>query len=463
MASRLEFNADTLRPSNDATDFLVGKYSTLSEDDTPSPLLLTLVPLYYLSYKLHPTYSDLQSPSASESVSSRDGFTKRWLQTQLLEPLNPSAIRAYCNTTTWQPNLIFNLADANGGVGNVRASVLDFVFYAIEAGAAIALPQMTVRSQTDLFDVWHGGHANFSRMLDDEWFKESLSEACPQMTVYDPPDDGNWTTVAEAVVDSNWLPHSPTSRRHTSRSGWLEQAENWMKDHGVEEDKRTLVHLGRTMWEVDTRNLPPAFRLSFPMALRVNPGIRRFASAAMANLVLEHGVPMKPDDHLHQRAFYGAHLCTEADTVSAGGFIENGQLEAGANWTAQTDNYIEQALQNELHIIFAASGNTTELTHLLSAAEVTELGELDWDQQALVNLEILMRCSVFGVFAKSGFAFAIVVARNAWAEQQGIVMQRDPWFAKHVNPGVAFDDGLSRIIGRNQLNEERVPRGAWPG
>jgi hypothetical protein len=27
---------------------------------------------------------------------------------------------------------------------------------------------------------------------------------------------------------------------------------------------------------------------------------------------------------------------------------------------------------------------------------------------------------------------------------------------------VAFEDRLSKIWGRNQLNEERVPKGAWP-
>jgi hypothetical protein len=45
-------------------------------------------------------------------------------------------------------------------------------------------------------------------------------------------------------------------------------------------------------------------------------------------------------------------------------------------------------------------------------------------------------------------------------EEQGFVM--DPWAAKHRDAMVTFKDWFSKIWGRNQLNEERVPKGAWP-
>jgi hypothetical protein len=38
----------------------------------------------------------------------------------------------------------------------------------------------------------------------------------------------------------------------------------------------------------------------------------------------------------------------------------------------------------------------------------------------------------------------------------------DPSVAKHNDAFVAFEDRLSKIWGRNQLNEERVRKGAWP-
>ena len=97
---------------------------------------------------------------------------------------------------------------------------------------------------------------------------------------------------------------------------------------------------------------------------------------------------------------------------------------------------------------------------LLDEAQTTALKKLHWDQQALVDLEILMRCSLFGGMAKSSFAFMIAMARTAWMEEQGYVM--DPWAAKHRDAFVAFENRLNKIWGRNQLNEERVPKGAWP-
>jgi hypothetical protein len=41
---------------------------------------------------------------------------------------------------------------------------------------------------------------------------------------------------------------------------------------------------------------------------------------------------------------------------------------------------------------------------LLDEPTSAGLKALQWDQQALIDLEILMRCSVFGGMAKSSFA-----------------------------------------------------------
>ena len=449
-----------------------------------SLLIISIILLYDISYRFHfnpgLVTSDI-SHTATQQLSVED-FQRLWLDTHFLQPFNPAPIQALCNAATWRPNLVFNLADANGGVGNVRAEFLDFLFYAMEAGASIVLPGMARRSEAKLFDVWGAGRADFSTLFDREWFVENLAQACPEMKV--------WESI-EAVgqdarkVEGMYRPEYPLARRDTTKEKWLEETDMWLQARNVksESEEVTVVDVGRTMWEVNTRETTPGLRVTLPMVLRINPSLRSFAGSAMAALesMFQGGLPspLVPSVRLHQRAFYCAHLRTEADTVDAGWQTACSETECGLNWTAQTNAYMQHAIANSLEIIYVASGNASEIElfkdkaaavnvrltvvdkwDLLDEQQSAELKKLHWDQQALVDLEILMRCSVFGGMAKSSFAFMIAMARSAWMEEQGYVM--DPWAAKHRDAFVAFEDRFNKIWGRNQLNEERVPTGAWP-
>ena len=441
---------------------------------------ITLIPLYYFSYTLrnsHATTGALHG-SSSSSIS----FVDQWVNSTLLGPLNTTSIRAHCATTKWRPSLIFKLDESNGGIGNVRAHVLDFTLFAIEAGAAIILPGMTVRSTSDLFDVWHGQQANFSRMFDEEFFVDVMGEACPQMKIYRLEEVERMGARVHVIGDG----YDARSRRVdfdaeiNSREAAVEYTTQWLKDHGVDGKTLSQVSVRHTMWEVDTRSLGSELRRNFGQMFAFRPDTCRYAAVAVRTLATKYNLPINPSDRLHAKAYYGAHLRTEQDTVSAGWFKPNTATEVGLNYTEQTDAYLAHAAENSLRVMYVATGNATELERfkikaasdeppvtvtskwdLLTPTEAEELGALDWDQQALVDMEILMKCSVFGGFAKSSYSFAIAVARNAYLEARGMP-QGYNWRMKEVDSQVAFDDGLSRILGRNQLNEEKVPRGAWP-
>ena len=450
-------------------------------------LVLTLLPLYYLSYKVHPTFSHKTKVATSPEVINRVEWQRQWLETDVLRPFDPLDIQMKCNETKWDPDLVFNLRNANGGVGNIRAEHLDFLFYAMEMGASIILPGMAVRREDELFDVWGAGNANFSNMFDEDWFRKRIAEACPQMEIYEPSEHLEETTWRK--VGQMYDPRIPQARKDSTHERWIQQTRNWFKDHNVtsqtetwvdnEQETKTIVDVEHTMWETNTRGEHAAFRLALGKLIRVRPDVRRYAAIAMSNFALSQGIHIKPTDGIHQKAFYGAHLRTESDTISAGWLAPPSSTEVGLNYTAQTDYYLDAAVANDLRVIFAASGNASEIenfkvkagTHqppvvvlskfdLLSDAEGEALRKMHWDQQALVDLEILKRCSVFGGMAKSSFAFMIAMVRTAWMEERS--MLQDPWFAPQMNTMVAFDNELSTIWGRNQLNEERVPKGAWP-
>ncbi|OQO00446.1 hypothetical protein B0A48_13795 [Cryoendolithus antarcticus] len=437
----------------------------------PAIGILTLLPLYYLSRRYHTGHPWDGAVTQSRRPPSMN-FTADWLDTQVVEPFLPSAIGLYCNTSAWRPKLIFQLDDANGGVGNIRSNVLDFLFFAIEAGASIMLPSYASRSDSDLSQVW-GGRAPFQLFFDEEWFLKAMDEACPQMKVHKPSKDDS---VAK-TLPGRYEPHTRRmdEGEQNGKKMYLEHLEAWLKEHpGYTTDLPIVVNLGRTLWDIDTRSLPAAFRRNFGQVLRLNHSVRKLSALVVQNLAIKHALLIDPRDPIPPHAFYGAHLRTEVDAQKAGWMNE-----PNTNFSAQTDAYISHALKHDLRTLYVASGNITDLalfaakaavhappltiTHkldLLPPSALTILETLTWDQQALIDFEVLQRCSVFGGFVKSSFSFQIAGTRAQWGSDMGRVVE--PWRVTHEETGVGFDDGLSRVVGRDGWHEHRIPRGMWP-
>ncbi|KAK4897795.1 hypothetical protein LTR27_004567 [Elasticomyces elasticus] len=146
-----------------------------------------------------------------------------------------------------------------------------------------------------------------------------------------------------------------------------------------------------------------------------------------------------------------------------------------SNFSAQADAYLAEAIKHELKIIYVASDNASELalfkiraaTHplpliavskfdLLTADDFEALKQMTTTQQALVDFEVMKRSSMFGGAIKSSLSYSIALARNQWLADQG--KMNDPWFAVHEDVGVAYDDGISRILGRDAVLEQQIPR-----
>lgn len=435
-------------------------------------LFVTLAPLYYVSYRFRLSHPYGGIPEIPDEIPTEIDFIQEWLDVHTISPFNPWPLTVYCNRTEWHPNLVFNAWDANGGIGNIKGNLLDFLFYSIEAGASIILPDVSTRAADDLSNLW-ASRAPFDYLFDEEWFRGTIASACPQMAIYSPEPE---RPLAEPLPRY----YMPKQRRidfdpGNTREGYLEHLDAWLKgNEGFQPDKLNLVNVVRTLWEIDTRSLPHGFRRNFGSLLRTSPARRRIAAVAVQNMDSEYGLQIDPRDAIPKHAFYGAHLRTEED-MHKNGWIN----DPYANFTEQTDSYIAHALKNKLNVIYAASGNATELDRfkakaaahrpplnvtskfdLLPPSEAEEVEKLTWDQQALIDLEVLQRCSVFGGFAKSSFSYHVALARNQRLEDSGLVM--DPLYVRDEEDGVAFDDGFNRIVGRFDVMDLRVPRGMWP-
>ncbi|TKA72199.1 hypothetical protein B0A55_06960 [Friedmanniomyces simplex] len=432
-------------------------------------VVVTLLPLYLASYhyRLWHPYGGADPAEAVELSSA--AFVAEWLDVHVVQPFNPSTIATYCNRTEWHPNLVFNLVDgAEDGLADARGSLLDFLFYAIEAGASIVLPGFAANGAGRNASRIAVDKMPFGMLFDEAWLLSSMAEACPQMAIYKPERDHK---TADALPGT----YVPKSRRVDMDSGktkkaYLEHLDAWLKEKpDFKPDRLTLVNVERTSWQVDTRNLPQVFRRSFGQVLRTADDIRRLAAVAVQELTRKFTTHIDSSSVVPRNAFYGAYVDTRGSVAS----------EPYSNFSAQTDAHLEQAIMHKLKVIYVASDNATETAlfrtaaaryplpiiavsklDLLPVAEVAALKELTPTQQVLVDFEVLKRCSIFGGSVKSSASYNIALTRNQWLADQG--RMNDPWFVVHKDVGVAFDDGISRIVGRDGVYELQMPRGMWP-
>ena len=162
--------------------------------------------------------------------------------------------------------------------------------------------------------------------------------------------------------------------------------------------------------------------------------MRRLAATVLYAMNKKYQLGIDPEAQgIHDGKFYGAHLRTAADAASAG-------------WTpysTQSSHYLSHASHNHLPLIYVASGSPPDILLLSQDAanysfpmEVTtksllfaekgfekekdEMEGLTWDQQALVDYEVLLRASRFGGTWESSFGWNLAMRRH-------VAMGRGDW------------------------------------
>lgn len=162
-------------------------------------------------------------------------------------------------------------------------------------------------------------------------------------------------------------------------------------------------------------------RRSLGRALQFRADVRRLAALTVYRLEQRFALAPDAHDRLHRDAFVGAHLRTSADVEKAGW-----PNDAPGSFDGQTDAHLALAAAANLPVIYVAMGNaatwrasrTRRRVNVISkaalptGADLDELNALSWDQQALVDYEVLLKCSRFGGFTKSSHSRNIAIRRN---------------------------------------------------
>ncbi|KAK7717670.1 hypothetical protein SLS64_003165 [Diaporthe eres] len=388
--------------------------------------------------------------------------------------------RVCSENTRWTPGLVFVCDNNSGGIGNIRNFILTCLRYAVEAGATgLALPTIQSRSPDRLADLFVGEQRPFSYFFDEAHFRNGLAEACPQITVYGDDLAGVPGLDAEELRAGRVRPEKITPNhfglrggcdvrdlnRHTGLFGERFQAFLREKDESQQQQrlgptgvmKPRLVRMNwGVQWNWPVLQDGPEFAASFGGLLRFRDDILSLGERtadAMQKLASDNTLGGGGDG---ARGFVGIHLRTESDALGAWPSFDN-----------QTAAYLARVASLDPappgHA-YLATGNATEAARLAALAEerqglrvvtkhellrasgggdggelLRRLDSLSWDQQALVDFVVLLRCGFFLGVSPSSFSMNVALKRHL----RGDGLLTRPW-----RIGDAEGDGRSWLVGR---------------
>jgi hypothetical protein len=376
-------------------------------------------------------------------------------------PFNITPIREHCSKRAPTPGLVFTCNKANGGIGNVRNQLLGCIRYAIEAGGGVVLPRPVVRA-ANLIRTGTGITADFSYMFDKEHFTKTMAEACPNFKIYESAD--GLKKLPNMLYPQSLGGPVLYGQVISQPEHWRERFDIWLRNEtttfGIaipSEETPLLIEFDQTLLLRQPVEFDGAeFKNSFGRILQLRPDIRKLASTAIYELGRRFALDLDPKAQIHSNAYFGAHLRTEKDAV---------RVWDDSNFDTQSDQYIAEALKMESSVMYVATGSAEELAKmeekawtkaginvtskfaLLNDADSKYLTNMTWDQQALVDYEILLKSSYFGGFIRSTFAWNIALRRHILSAVE------NPY------PEKAFGliDEYSHIYGEHDFKRRKIP------
>lgn len=404
-------------------------------------------------------------PGPSKEVERHDLFS--------IPPVNEESIKSVCRATQWNKSLVFTCNESFGGIGNIRNSVLLCIRFAIQAGAALVLPQILLRDD-DITNYQTQNATEFGYMFDTQHFYDSMQQSCPEMTIYPTIDDviksGNHTGDMDRL---RFQAESLTGDGLIKTEIWREKFYSWLEEQqaelGTKKSGPTVIDLERCYMSWPIYSDGEAFALSFGLILQLREDIRVLASQVLRGLAKRlsfAGSDLK--NEVLPDTYFGAHLRVEHDAQVT--------WSAQYGWThatyeKQAEDYLTQALQpsrSRPKGVYVASGDVEGTRRFVEDAarnNLTALGKFDvlqgtedlktleafrWDQQALVDYLILLRGSDFAGVAHSSFSWSIGLKRHTWAKQGG----------KYLDAPEKLHDDLSVVYG--VVGTEKFPEALWP-
>jgi len=315
------------------------------------------------------------------------------------------------------------------------------------------------RSSTDLSDLTTHKLVDFTYLFDLAHFKESLASSCPQMKLYDSVNDlYSFPSTSPPVIlnPGDLAAEFINDRILANPSEWRPAFDNFLKDntpHGLSSTAPVRVQIHNVLLLFPIAYDTDAFTRNFGRLFRFRSDVRRLAASALYSLSTNLSPDLRANSGITSKAYMGAHLRTASDAAKAG----------WPGYEVQAAAYLSQAAAHDLNVIYVASGSAPDIARfrsdagvqnrtvvtkedLLRGEELEELRALSWDQQALVDFEVLSRSSSFGGIEESSFAWMVAVKRHLrseMVEMEGV-------------EGRAWEDELSVLYGEGGMGYFRL-------
>jgi len=354
--------------------------------------------------------------------------------------------------------------------------------------------RITIRNAEDITDLSnHGVTTSFDYLFDLQHFIQSFTSACPQVHLYldreelrnahpnitgiDSPPESQLTP--EQLPDMQFHPMAVSVIANVEI--WRAKFDEWMKGWQPAFSLETPIVItirseSLPLLRFPINYDPPAFIATFGRLIKTRWDIRSVAGAVLFSLSEKGGLNLDVSQPgIEKGKFYGVHLRTDQDAINV-------------NWPGydmQSKNYLLGGKKSGLKSMYLASGNPEDSAKFRKEAkkigitggmksdllarpgfevENQRMMNMTWDQQGIIDYEVLLRCSAFSGVFESSYSWAISNRRH-------VVLHGGKWdmiYEGHTGAGEegpeTFIDEYSTIYGPKDMLRLRwqFPLALWP-
>ncbi|KAL8350411.1 hypothetical protein RB598_005629 [Gaeumannomyces tritici] len=405
--------------------------------------------VYMTSSSPRPTYSQVMRKFKDQ----RTLFVSDFLENEIDGPFDGKPIEAMCSSKTWNRDWILQCDAVPEGVGTVRNGHLQCIRLAIELGASgLILPEIIQRSEHDIAKAVPNSKGPvrgvpLDYFFDKEHLTTSLGRLCPQMKLYSSINDlANVPSVLNGIkleIPKAFASKAvvPISLVHGTVVADVQKLSQAVRAHIKSKDDAKLRPLKMQLpWAAfwyPVASDPPEFVASFGRLLRVRADARRLAAETLFALRASYGLDLDPrragpsgsgpeTGGALTKSFMGVRLRTDRDIQV--------KSPPWPSYVDQAPHFLGLMAERKAPVMYLAQGasaaNETSLKargedlgatvvtkwDLLEGAglqaEVQALHALSWDQQSLVDYEVMLRAGLVAGIAHSSFAWNLAARRR---------------------------------------------------
>ncbi|KAI0136299.1 hypothetical protein BJ170DRAFT_6202 [Xylariales sp. AK1849] len=392
-------------------------------------------------------------------------FVADFLDNEVGDSFDGTSIATLCAQRTWTKGLIFNCAASPGGIGEVRNAHLNCIRFAMEAGAELVVPEIIRRSERDIavlvpMSKAAGRGVSLDYFYDKQHLNWTLSTFCPQMKLYWSIDElfdvpmGNPISISVPGLGLTQVNGTVIEKPET----WRKAFETYLNANSNPKTRTwpLRVNVDHTLYAWPTSYDPRAFVQNFGRILRFREDARQLAASALFTMQkkwLKSQASLSLGD-VDKEGYVGVHLRTEKDVWGLDFPV----------YDEQAAYYLDYIVQSKYRIAYLASGATSEnitaftqraldfnitvvtKKDLLGPDELQYLERLTWDQQALVDFELMLRANLMAGMCESSFAWSIAMRRAASVKLTlGYTLVPQ---STHIR----WQDSVSAIMGKEDKN-----------